>query len=77
MIAVKPEPVAMMDGSELPIAMSSRGASTNPAIPIGTATADAERDRRNGRRRRPSGSFSPMRRATVAAAPIESPIATA
>ncbi len=76
MIAVKREPVAMTPGAA-PIAASRRGASVAPAMPMGTATAIPSAIDWTAAAAARSGSFSPMRRATVAMAPIDSPIATA
>ena len=76
MIRVKGAPLATTSG-EAPMSARSRGANSAPRIPIGTATAMPRPIDCTAARAAPSGFFSPIRRATVAAAPIESPIATA
>ena len=56
---------------------SSFGAESAPAIPIGTAREIPSAIAWTAAVAACSGSFSPMRRATVAVALIETPIATA
>ena len=65
-----------MTAGEPPISSRNCGAKTAPRIPIGTAAAMPSAIDCTADRAAPSGSFSPIRRATVAAAPIESPIAS-
>ena len=76
MIAVKPPPTAMVFG-EAPISISSRGARRAPDSPTTTASTTPRMISCTVARAAPSGSFCPMRRATTAAPPMHSPMASA
>ena len=60
-----------------PISRSSGRANQKPSEADRDRDEDAERDRLHRGARAPSGSRSPMRRATIAVAPTLRPIATA
>ena len=59
------------------MAPSSAGAAIAPATPIASDTPTPSAIACTAARAAPSRSFSPMRRATVAVAPMHSPIASA
>jgi hypothetical protein len=71
-----PEPVAITR-ARAPMSASRSGAAAAPAAPSTTRDDEREHDRLHRRPRRALGSFSPMRRATTAVAPMPSPIASA
>ena len=67
-------PIACTDALA-PITPRRRGARLTPTIPITTATAMPSAIPWTAASAAPSTFFSPMRRATIAVTPIESPIA--
>ena len=68
-------PVAITSG-EAPISASSAGAYHAPATPMIADTTTPSAMACTAALAAPSGSCSPMRRATIAVAPIDSPIAS-
>ena len=60
-----------------PITRRSSAPKMAPIVPMATTTSTPSAIACTAARAAPSGSFSPMRRATVAVAPIDRPIATA
>ena len=72
---VKPVPVRMTD-SEAPRIPRSWGANVTPRTASTPAMTSPSPIACTAARAAPSGFFSPMRRATVAAAPIDAPMAS-
>jgi hypothetical protein len=72
----KSDPIRITS-SPAPMTRRSRGPKAIPTVPKMAATANPRRIDWIAARAAPSRSFSPIRRATTAAAPIESPIASA
>ena len=82
MTPLKPNRIAVNDewastSGLAPISASVGRANEKPSRPTGTATSRPSAIACTAAIAAPSGSFSPMRRATVAVAPMPSPIATA
>jgi hypothetical protein len=72
----KPLPTAITS-ADAPMSASRRGANTAPATPITVDSASPSASTCTAARAAPSRSFSPMRRAIIAVAPMLSPIASA
>ena len=73
---VYPCPVAMT-ASDAPISRSSAAANPPPSNASGRANSTPRMMAWTAARAAPSGCFSPMRRATIAVAPMPSPIQSA